>query len=50
MLQRVVQTNNGEMLDYIVTTNEIDLTDRSEAFLLQLAAGYDNYEACKYYN
>ena len=48
MLQRVVQTNNGEMLDYIVTTNEIDLTDRSEAFLLQLAAGYDNYEACKY--
>lgn len=48
MLQRVVQTNNEEMLDYIVKTNEIDLTDKSEAGLLQRAANFDNYEACKY--
>ena len=48
MLQRVVQTNNEEMLDYIVKTNEIDLTDESEAGLLQRAANFDNYEACKY--
>ncbi len=48
MLQRVVQTNNGEMLDYIVKTNDIDLTDQFEAGLLQRAANFDNYEACKY--
>ena len=36
MLQRVVQTNNGEMLDYIVTTNEIDLTDRLKHFFYNL--------------
>ena len=48
MLQRVVQTNNEDMLDYIVKTNEIDLTDKSEAGLLQRAANFDNYEACKY--
>ena len=48
MLQRVVQTNNEEMLEYIVTTNEIDLTDQYYAGLLQKAVNFDNYEACKY--